>query len=227
MRSIQDPHTEVRHILRAGSADVKLLRRFATDVYDKAFHDKHREDPDAWIGRLVEPGGDPEQRAIIAVREGDPVAGALTETYGGRVVLLTYIVVREDMRGRRLGSLMMSHVRTAHEGCGIFAEIADPEHEVADEGREHATRRASVFRAWGWREVRCAYHQPPLGAGGAWASDLILVHHGPQARIPAEAVDRLEQGLRQDLGAGPQPEGLQHRNPARHALQRWVATSEL
>lgn len=206
-----------RRIEKAGRADVPLLRRFATQVYDVSFHDKHREPAEAWMQRLLQPGGEPVQHASLLL--GDPagasgapevLAGALSETYRGGVVLLTYIVVHPECRGMGLGSRLMREVREKHAGSMLVAEMADPE-RCASEDRDEALRRARVFDAWGWRVLERPYLQPPLEDGDAWASDLLLLHHGEACSVPRRAIDSLEEGLRSSLAAGEPPEGLTHR----------------
>jgi GNAT superfamily N-acetyltransferase len=113
---------------KAERADIPPLRRFATQVYDVSFHDKHREPAKVWMQRLLQPGGEPIQHASLLLRSRadqadvpEMLAGALSETYRGGVVLLTYIVVHPERRGRGLGSRLMREVWEKHagstEGC--------------------------------------------------------------------------------------------------------------
>lgn len=201
----------------AGDADESVLRLFATSIYDVSFHDAHREPAEAWIQRLKQPGGEPTQHASLLLGaqpgpDGVPevLAGALSETYRGGVVLLTYIVVRPDLKGRGYGSCMMREVREKHAGSVLLAEMADPALSAAEDLAD-ALRRAQVFSAWGWRAVRFPYHQPPLESGGGWASDLLLLHHGDAACVSGSSIDALNAGLQESLGAGRPPAYLTHR----------------
>lgn len=217
---------DVRRFDRAGPEDVPLLRSFAEEVYGREFHDKHREPWEDWAGRLTTPQHDPAQFATLVLEHGRVVAGALSERYPPGVALLTYIVVRPDMRGRGLGTFLMGDVRRTHGAVPLFAEIADP--SCADAGdAAYASRRAATFRSWGWRLVGCAYHQPPLVPGGQWASDLLLLHHGADGQVDAAHLDALYEGLRRSLDAGPEPVELEHRFRPRAASEPACRTVDL
>lgn len=207
----------VRRIEKAEEVDIPLLRSFSTRVYDVSFHDKHREPAEAWMQRLKQPGGEPVQHASLLLSaqpgpDGAPevLAGALSETYRGGVVLLTYIVVHPDLRGGGYGSRLMREVREKHAGSILIAEMADPALSAAEDLAE-ALRRAQVFSSWGWRAIRFPYHQPPLAGGNSWASDLLLLHHGDATCVPGSSIAALNAGLRESLGAGEPPAGLTHR----------------
>jgi GNAT superfamily N-acetyltransferase len=197
---------------QAGADDLPILSRFATDVYDRAFHERHREPADEWIRRLTHPGSEPRQHASIVLHGDQVIAGALSETYRSDIVLLTYIVVADTHRDQGVGSLLMREVRAKHHGCTLIAEMTDPDRAEPHE-QAQARRRAAVFHAWGWRALGCAYHQPPLSPDENWTDDLLLLHHGPDTHVPASTVAALVTGLRESLGAGAPPDGLTHRYP--------------
>lgn len=208
--------TRIRYATGESAEDSALLREFATEIYEKAFHDKHREPTEAWMGRLTCQEEEPEQHATLLLGEGrtggEVLGGALSETYRSGIVLLTYVAVRESERGRGHGSTLMKEVRRRHRGATLMAEMVDPD-RAAEEDREEARRRAAVFARWGWRAVGCAYHQPQLSPADAWASDLLLLHHGPLKTLQAHIVEDLNAGLRSSLGAGEAPAGATHRWP--------------
>lgn len=205
-------------VVHAGgrSPDEALIREFATDLYEKAPHSKHRESAAALMRRLEHPDESLEQHATLLVSDtphGQQVTGgALSETYSGSIARLTCIIVRADQRGKGHGSVLMREILDRHRGMTLMAEMADPGHATAGY-REDALRIAEMFRRWGWRALGCAYHQPTLDPDKGRASDLLLLHHGPLLTLQKHRFDDFNASLRQSLGAEEPHPGRPHRWP--------------
>lgn len=165
-----------------------------TDVYERLMVPAFREDELLGYEELLEvytAMNAPPHGVVVAAGRG-PVAVALTEWYVERqVLLLAYLAVAEDARGRGFGGLLSDHL-TAQLSSVVpapiaVAEVDDPRVWPGDEGTGDPEARLRFYARRGARLVPVHYFQPSL--------------RGPGRRVPGMLLIRLDQvpGVRADL----------------------------
>ena len=91
--------------------DDELIARFYHDVLAVSFSPDEIDDAEGFA-RSVRNSGSAQALASVAVGpDGEVLGGVVCEVYAAeRVLLLAYLAVRPDLRGRGLGTRLVEHV---------------------------------------------------------------------------------------------------------------------
>ncbi|GAB3984142.1 hypothetical protein GCM10029978_092920 [Actinoallomurus acanthiterrae] len=123
----------------------------------------------------------PGRFGTIALRSGEPVGVALAEyDAASEVLLLGYLAVRSDQRGRGTGSALLSDTlprwRESARPVAVLAEVEDPRcYEAGPYGDPAA--RLRMYERLGWRLLPVPYFQPALGRGLPRVHGMLLIGH--------------------------------------------------
>ncbi|MBC6460008.1 GNAT family N-acetyltransferase [Actinomadura sp. HBU206391] len=157
--------------------DAATLERFYRDVMEPSFR------PDELTGfdlmRTAYQTPLPGAQGTLAMRSGEPVAGALGEfdSVSG-IMLLAYLAVRADLRGQGIGSALLAHVlprwRAANDPVAILAEVEDPR-SYAPGPYGDPVARLRMYGRTGWRLLPLPYFQPALRPGLARVHGMLLI----------------------------------------------------
>lgn len=162
----------------------RLLRTYYDDLMAPAFPPAELMTYEELRGALDESG----TRGLVVLDDETPVAGLVTEDYlDGRVLLLAYVVVAADLRGRGVGAELIGHA-TGREQRLVLAEIEDPRYHRADEHTGDPVARLRFYERLGSRLLPLPYTQPSLRPGSPRAENLLLITI-PSALTAGDVVD--------------------------------------
>ncbi|GAA4626512.1 hypothetical protein GCM10023196_035050 [Actinoallomurus vinaceus] len=159
--------------------DDGVFDRTYRDVLQPAFRPAELDTLDAMRTAFRTPF--PGRFGTIALRSGEPVAAALAEyDAASEVLLLGYLAVRSDQRGRGTGSALLSDSlprwRENARPVAVLAEVEDPRcYEAGPYGDPAA--RLRMYERVGWRLLPVPYFQPALGQGLPRVRGLLLIGH--------------------------------------------------
>lgn len=166
--------------------DDRLLGEFHRLVLSPSFA-VDELDPVATLASGLRGGGATDVRATVALDDrGAVVAGIVGEGFRGTgVLLISYLAVRPDRRGRGLGSRLMDEVASRwYREPGVLlvvGEAHDPRcwPETAD---EHPTDRLRLYDRLGARVLAVPFIQPALEPGSSRVPGFLLLafHVAPQ-----------------------------------------------
>jgi GNAT superfamily N-acetyltransferase len=117
-----------------------------------------------------------------------------------RVLLISYLVVHPDMRGRGIGSATLSRVLPIwfeqHRPLATLAEVEDPRVHPARPGQDPAGR-LRLYGRLGARILDIPYMQPEINRGHGRVRDLFLLAspahslsvHGAEPALDADLVE--------------------------------------
>ena len=159
--------------------DPALLHRFYEDVLLQSFSPEELDDVDTMERGLR---GDGETKVLATVALGHdkaPVGGIVGDLYSDeRVLLLSYLAVLPDMRGRGTGSELIRHAlgswRARHECDLVVAEVHDPR-AWQDIAGEDAESRLRFFGRAGARVLDVPFVQPALRLGADRVAGFLLL----------------------------------------------------
>ncbi|MDF5752744.1 GNAT family N-acetyltransferase [Spongiactinospora sp. TRM90649] len=153
----------------------------------------------------------------IAMVDGEPVGGALGSfSPSSGILLLDYLAVRPEQRGRGLGSALIGHLRTAWRPkarpVAVLAEVEDPARHSASVFGDPVAR-LRLYDRTGWSLLPVDYFQPSLAPGLPRVQGMFLICLGPAGpTVPTEAVlaflDEYVRGCEGDEAARSDPEYL-------------------
>jgi GNAT superfamily N-acetyltransferase len=152
-----------------GVDDVELLGRLHRDVLAVSFSPDELEDAQE-LARGLRGEGDTEMLATVALgRDGVVLGGAVAEVYADEhVLLLSYLSVRAELRGRGIGTMLMEHVAPRWYGHPAVrlavAEVHDPRRWRSEE-HDTSLSRLRLFERLGARLLAVPFVQPALGSG--------------------------------------------------------------
>lgn len=171
----------------AACADVEdeVFDRFYYQVLEPAFPREELNDLETLRTQYLSPL--PGFHGKIALREGEPVGGALGEHYAASgVTMLGYLAVREDLRGQGVGASLLGDLlpewRESFRPTAIVAEIADPRHHKVGQGGDPLARIRFYDRI-GAKVLPLWYFQPSLGPGLARVRGLFLICLDPELEV--------------------------------------------
>ncbi len=137
-----------------------------------------------WIGGADD--GDASARTLLAFDEdGTVVGGIVSEMFPeSGVLLLSWLAVRKEARGQRVGTCLME--RAAQEwygasGCQlVLGEIDDPRHWPA--GEQDPVQRLRFYDRFGVRALAKPYFQPSVGPQFRSVHHMFLASFDPDAQ---------------------------------------------
>jgi GNAT superfamily N-acetyltransferase len=164
--------------VRVSELTEDLFERFYRMVLEPAFPPEELEDIQTVRAVHYEPSS-PFVPGLVALRDGDPVGGALGELYGAaNIVLLAYLAVRADCRGGGVGSALLERVlvswRELVAPAAILAEVEDPRGRVAGPYADPSARLRFYERAGG-KVLPIRYFQPSIGPGLPRVRGMLLI----------------------------------------------------
>jgi GNAT superfamily N-acetyltransferase len=156
-----NPPIRVREL---GDGDVELLERLYSEVLVPAFDPDELDEP--WWRDGEPADGRLRTLTIVALDAGAQVVGGVVgEWYrDARVLLIAYVAVRDDARGRGIGTALMNaaadrwHRRL--EPRLVLGELEDPRHHSG--GREDPALRLRFYDRLGVKALAVPYFQPRL-----------------------------------------------------------------
>lgn len=163
--------------VEAASVADDLFDRFYHEVLEQSFPSEELEDIQAVRDAYHRPEG--RVSSLIALYDGEPVGGALGDYYpAGNVVLLSYLAMRADWRGKGLGAALLGRaVGEWQESAAptvVVAEVEDPRHRTGGPYMDSAARLRFYERA-GAKLVPIAYFQPSVGHGSPRVRGMFLI----------------------------------------------------
>jgi GNAT superfamily N-acetyltransferase len=194
----------------ASELGVEVFDRFYNEILAPSFPPEELEAID--VVREIHNGPGAVVPGVVALRGGDPVGGALGESYErSRVVLLCYLAVRDDTRGTGLGAALLDRAlpawRRAFTPTAILAEVEDPRVRQAGPHGDPVARLRFYDRAGG-KLLPIPYTQPSVGQGQPRVPEMFLISLDPGLEsIPrATVLDFLDEYLESMDGSTDDPE---------------------
>jgi GNAT superfamily N-acetyltransferase len=174
--------------------DDALLRRFYDQVLQPSFDDDELVDFDT-LARGVRSDEDPRFLASVAVDDDGSVLGGIVGVLyeSTNVLLLAYLAVREDARGRGVGTELVKRVAPGWYADPHVAIAVGEVHDPRVWPEETADARLRLYDRLGGRVLGVPFVQPALGeAGERVRGFLLLVFHADgRARIVREGRDAI------------------------------------
>lgn len=162
--------------------DGELLDRFYRDVLSVAFSPDELDDAAVFAAGVRGEGEAPVLASVAVGHDGAVLGGVVGELFPReRVLLLAYLAVRPDFRGRGIGTTLMEHVaprwHTRPDVRLAVAEVHDPRRWSSVEG-DAPLGRLRLFGRLGARVLGVPFVQPALGPGRPRVPGfLLLVFH--------------------------------------------------
>ncbi|HEX8645825.1 MAG TPA: GNAT family N-acetyltransferase [Thermoleophilaceae bacterium] len=163
--------------------DPEVLARFHREVLAPSFAAEELESLDA-----MEAGVRGGALALVAEAGGDVVGGAIAERHG-EVLLVGYLAVHPEWRGRGIGGSLLGALR---EACGAgedvrlaLGEVHDPRRHPASDG-DRPLDRLRFFERAGARVLDVPFVQPGLGPGSPRVPGFLLLALYSDAGIETE-----------------------------------------
>jgi GNAT superfamily N-acetyltransferase len=152
--------------------DDELLRRCYEQLLQPAFPASELVS----LGELRDARSSGSTDGLVLLREGEPAGVVLTEDYlDGRVLLLCYLVVAEDLRSSGSGRRLLEEaLRTRRPGALVLAEVDDPRCVPAGPHGD-PVRRLLFYERFGARLLPLPYVQPSLRPGSPRVDGLLLI----------------------------------------------------
>ena len=168
--------------------DPQLLARLYREVLEPAFTASELEGIEPLASRLAAPG-EPGSLVAVALGPDGELLGGLVADHDRecRVLLLSYLAVRPEARGRGIGSSLVRDVASNwYDGDEVLlavAEVHDPRHWPDDAAAEGRLR---LFEKLGARVLGAPFVQPALhGDGERVGGFLLLAFHVDRDHPPA------------------------------------------
>jgi GNAT superfamily N-acetyltransferase len=181
--------------------DVELIEPFYRDVLAVAFSHDELGDFDAFAAGVRGEGVAQVLASVALGRDGDVLGGVVGEVYAPeQVLLLAYLAVRPDLRGRGIGTMLMEHVAPrwyAHPSVRVaLAEVHDPRRWSGVVG-EDPLSRLRLYERLGARVLGVPFVQPALGPESARVPGFLLLafHVDPSVEVEHDG----ESAVRSDL----------------------------
>lgn len=171
------PEVEIREL--RGEQDLPLAARLYREVLQPSFQPDEMY-PWEVFAEGLRPGRVPAMRVAVAVDgEGSPVGGLTAELFpSSGVLLLGYVAVQPEWRGRGIGSLLLTTAgpRWYDDPSVVLAlgEVHDPRHTWPIAGEE-SLARIRFFKRAGARVLDVGFMQPSLGIGMNRVPNFLLV----------------------------------------------------
>jgi GNAT superfamily N-acetyltransferase len=161
--------SEAEPLVFVGCAEVgdKQFDHFYHDVLEPAFPAAELNDIETLRAQYLNSAT--SSPGTIALLRGEPVGGALAEFHAPTgIMLLAYLAVRADLRGKGLGSALLNEVlprwREAMRPTAILAEVENPRYHVAGPYGDPEAR-LRFYGQIGATLLPLAYFQPSIGPG--------------------------------------------------------------
>jgi GNAT superfamily N-acetyltransferase len=159
--------------------DPRLLSAFYSDVLEPSFAPAELVTLRSLEDALTSPGED-ETLVVVAVSDVEAVVGGMVgEWYpDSQVLLLAYLAVRAEVRGRGIGTILLGHA-DAHwyaerEPAVALAEVAHPDFFPVSQHGDPAARLRLYERA-GALALDMPYFQPEINPGAGRVYDMMLI----------------------------------------------------
>ena len=172
-----------------GDDDGDLLDRFHREVLMTSFSADELDHLDV-MARGLRGEGEAQTLASVALGPGDALLGGVVgELYRSEhVLLLAYLAVRPELRGRGIGTALLEHVATqwyANPGVSLaVGEVHDPR-RWSETGGEDAVSRLRFYERLGARVLDVPFVQPALDSRRARIEGFLLLamYAGPEAVV--------------------------------------------
>jgi GNAT superfamily N-acetyltransferase len=135
----------------------------------------------------------PGFHARVAMRDGEPVAGAFGEfSAASGVMLLSWLAVRGDLRGQGIGNALLTDLlprwRRMFDPVAVLAEVEDPRcHQASRYGDPAA--RLRFYERMGAKLLPVSHVQPSISSGLPRVGGMFLICLDPdREEIPSGAV---------------------------------------
>jgi GNAT superfamily N-acetyltransferase len=176
-----------------------LLRRFYVDVLQPSFDEDELMGLDA-LARGLRSGGDPSTLASAAVDDddGSVLGGIVAELYASvGVLLLAYLAVRPESRGRGVGTALAEQVVPGWFADPRVAIAVGEVHDPRFWPDDTADERLRLYDRLGGRVLAVPFVQPALGPDGARVRGFLLLvfYLEPHARVVLNGRDAVRAEL--------------------------------
>ena len=169
-----------RRVRRLSATDGALLRRAYADVLAHSFERDELEDVETLVDGLA--GAGPSELAAIAAIDDDdaPLGILIAERYpeAPGVLLLSYLAVRPDARGRGIGTLLMESAldgwRSDPGVLLVVGEAHDPRAWARTDAEDPASR-LRLYERLGARALGVPFVQPALEDGRSRVPGFLLL----------------------------------------------------
>ncbi|NUL47422.1 GNAT family N-acetyltransferase [Cellulosimicrobium funkei] len=157
----------------------------------------------------------------------DPVAVAITSTFtGSPAVLLSYVAIRADQRGRGVGTALLAGllagITADPEVSVVLAEVEHPDHHRAHPVHGDPAARLRFYARLGGRILEVPYFQPPVDQTQDAVYGMLLLTLAPPEHLVRGQRLLPEAGL-----AGALEEFLAGTDPLRYPVDSVLAAASL
>jgi GNAT superfamily N-acetyltransferase len=179
----------------------ELLDRLHREILAVSFSADELDNVETMARGLRGDGGSQVLASVALGPDNSMLGGVVGEVYTReQVLLLAYLAVRPDLRGRGIGTALMKHVGPrwyANPAVRLaVAEVHDPRH-FSDIGDEHPLTRLRFYERLGGRLLGVPFVQPALGPDRARIEGFLLLalHVDPRIEISSSGRSSLPSGL--------------------------------